>query len=98
MNEFDNEVDGRVTANGLNQELLMATQAFNLFSVNAKYSYNFTSLRRPITQYPQDMVAMQQLIWKVNPDLMIETGIAHLWFAHHERFYAGFVGYLKRVK
>ena len=77
MNEFNNEVDGRVTANGLNQELLIATQAFNLLSANAKYSYNFTSLRRPITQYPQDMVAMQELIWKVKPDLIIETGIAH---------------------
>lgn len=77
MNEFNNEVDGRVTAYGLNQELLIATQAFNLLSANAKYSYNFTSLRRPITQYPQDMVAMQELIWKVKPDLIIETGIAH---------------------
>ena len=77
MNEFDNEVDGRVIANGLNQELLTASQAFNLLSVNAKYSYNFTSLGRPIIQYPQDMVAMQELIWRVKPDLIIETGIAH---------------------
>lgn len=77
MNEFDNEVDGRVIANGLNQELLTASQAFNLLSANAKYSYNFTSLGRPIIQYPQDMVALQELIWKVKPDLIIETGIAH---------------------
>ena len=77
MNEFDNEVNDRVIANGLNQELLTATQAFNLLSLNAKYSYNFTSLGRPIIQYPQDMVAMQELIWKVKPDLIIETGIAH---------------------
>ena len=77
MNEFDNEVDGRVIANGLNQELLTATQVFNFLSINAKYSYNFTSLGRPIIQYPQDMVAMQELIWRVKPDLIIETGIAH---------------------
>jgi cephalosporin hydroxylase len=77
MNEFVNEVNGRVIANGLNQELLTATQAFNLLSLNAKYSYNFTSLGRPIIQYPQDIVAMQELIWKVKPDLIIETGIAH---------------------
>jgi cephalosporin hydroxylase len=43
----------------------------------AKYSYNFTALGRPIIQYPQDMVAMQELIWQVKPDLIIETGIAH---------------------
>jgi cephalosporin hydroxylase len=77
MNEFDNEVDSRVIANGLNQELLTATQVFNLLSMNAKYSYNFTSLGRPVIQYPQDMVAVQELIWKVKPDLIIETGIAH---------------------
>ena len=77
MNEFDNEVNDRVIANGLNQALLTALQAFNLLSVNAKYSYNFTSLGLPIIQYPQDMVAVQELIWKIKPDLIIETGIAH---------------------
>lgn len=42
-----------------------------------KYSYNFDWLGRPIIQYPQDIVAMQELIWNVKPDLIIETGIAH---------------------
>ena len=42
-----------------------------------RYTYNFSWLGRPIIQYPQDMVAMQELIWKVKPDLIIETGIAH---------------------
>ena len=42
-----------------------------------KYSYNFSWLSRPIIQYPQDIVAMQELIWEVKPDLIIETGIAH---------------------
>jgi len=42
-----------------------------------KYSYNFTWLSRPIIQYPQDIVAVQELIWQVRPDLIIETGIAH---------------------
>ena len=43
----------------------------------AKYSYNFKWLGRPIIQYPQDVVTMQELIWSVRPDLIIETGIAH---------------------
>ena len=41
------------------------------------YSYNFSWLGRPIIQYPQDMVGMQELIWTVRPDLIIEMGIAH---------------------
>jgi len=41
------------------------------------YTYNFTWQGRPIIQYPQDIVAMQELIWAVKPDLIIETGIAH---------------------
>lgn len=42
-----------------------------------KYSYNFTWMGRPIIQTPQDMVAMQEIIWATKPDLIIETGIAH---------------------
>ncbi len=42
-----------------------------------KYTYNFKWLGRPIIQIPQDMVAVQELIWRVMPDLIIETGIAH---------------------
>jgi cephalosporin hydroxylase len=41
------------------------------------YEYNFDMLGRPIIQMPQDMIAMQELIWKIKPDLIIETGIAH---------------------
>ena len=42
-----------------------------------KYTYNFSWLGRPIIQYPQDIIAMQELIFRVQPDLIIETGIAH---------------------
>jgi cephalosporin hydroxylase len=45
-------------------------------SIN-KYSYNFSWMGRPIIQFPQDMVAMQEIIWQVKPRLIIETGIAH---------------------
>ena len=41
-----------------------------------EYSYHFTWLGLPIIQYPQDIVAIQEIIWKVKPDLVIETGIA----------------------
>lgn len=42
-----------------------------------KYAYNFTWLGRPIIQLPQDMVAIQEIIWKIKPDLIVETGVAH---------------------
>ena|SRR5581483_8847419 len=42
-----------------------------------KYSYNFRWMGRPIIQFPQDLIAMQEIIWEVKPDLIIETGIAH---------------------
>ena len=71
MNEFAKEVISRVNSNADNKELRAATQVFNLESLKAGYSYNFSSLGRPIIQYPQDMVAMQELIWEVKPDLII---------------------------
>ena len=46
-------------------------------TVKELYCYNFDWLSRPIIQYPQDIVATQEIIWKVKPDLIIETGIAH---------------------
>lgn len=42
-----------------------------------KYSYHFEWMGRPIIQYPQDVLAMQEVIWTVQPDLIIETGVAH---------------------
>src|SRR5713101_2565055 len=42
-----------------------------------RYSHNFTWMGRPIIQCPQDLVAMQEIIWRVKPELVIETGIAH---------------------
>ena len=42
-----------------------------------KYTYNFTWLGRPVIQFPQDLAALQEIIWSTCPDLIIETGIAH---------------------
>jgi len=74
---FDNEVRDRIEANGADFALKAAGSAFIEASTLRKYSYNFSWLGRPIIQYPQDIVAMQELIWTVQPDLIIETGIAH---------------------
>jgi cephalosporin hydroxylase len=53
------------------------TREWFLESCREKYSYRFTWMGRPIIQYPQDIVAMQELIWRLRPDLVVETGIAH---------------------
>lgn len=50
---------------------------FMAVSAGRKYPYNFDWLGRPVFQYPQDLVAMQEILWQVKPDLVIETGIAH---------------------
>ena len=54
----------------------LTSQAF-LKTCEYRYSYNFSWLGRPIIQYPQDIVAVQEILWQVKPDLVIETGIAH---------------------
>ena len=77
MSDFQQEVSERAAANGRNKEFAEASAAFVRASFLPKYSYNFAWLGRPIIQYPQDIVAMQELIWQIKPDLIIETGIAH---------------------
>lgn len=77
MNEFEKEVAERITAYGCDRAMIEAGREFVQQTIAPKYSYNFSCLGRPIIQYPQDMVAMQELIWRIRPDLIIETGIAH---------------------
>lgn len=59
------------------ERLRRAAREFMRISAAKKYPYNFDWLGRPIMQYPQDIVAMQEILWRVKPDLVIETGIAH---------------------
>ena len=77
MTDFQTQQEKRVRANARDETLLPAAEAFMPASVSAMYSYNFSALGRPIIQYPQDMIALQELIWRIRPDLIIETGIAH---------------------
>jgi len=75
--KFIEERKERIKANGDNEELKKTAKAFNTASNSNRYSYNFSWMGRPIIQYPQDMIAMQEIIWQLKPDLIIETGIAH---------------------
>jgi cephalosporin hydroxylase len=75
--DFIIERKERIESNGSNDSLKKAAAEFNTESNKSQYSYNFSWMGRPIIQYPQDMIAMQELIWEIKPDLIIETGIAH---------------------
>ena len=77
MNHFMLEVQERLSKNANNIKLRDSALVFMGESVSPKYSYNFSWLGRPIIQYPQDIVAMQEIIWSTKPDLIIECGIAH---------------------
>jgi cephalosporin hydroxylase len=66
-----------VEAMAADPELRAAATEFFLRSCEHRYSYNFTWLGRPIIQYPQDIVALQEIVWRTRPDVIVETGIAH---------------------
>ncbi len=70
----------------MSDELRKAAKDFMLQSVGARYSFNFSWMGRPIIQYPQDLVAVQEIIWDVKPNLIMETGVRHggrLYFSLH---------------
>lgn len=77
MTNFKNEVRERIDEVLNNESLIKSSENFLDETIKSRYSYNFSWLGRPIIQYPQDIVAMQELIWSIQPDLIIETGIAH---------------------
>lgn len=75
--QFIEQVKQNIDALGKDRDMHDLTRIWLRDTLKHNYSYNFTWLSRPIIQYPQDMVAMQELIWQIKPDLIIETGIAH---------------------
>lgn len=75
--QFQKERFERIQMNAKSKNLVQAANIFMHESIPAKYSYNFSWMGRPIIQYPQDMMATQEILWVVQPDLVIETGIAH---------------------
>lgn len=73
------EVDGQQQSFGL-----YTKEAFEILSLqwvrigwNQKYSYTFSWLGRPLIQLPEDMIRLQEVIYRVKPDVIIETGVAH---------------------
>jgi cephalosporin hydroxylase len=79
MNDHDNfkaESAQEIQRQGEDGDLLTLTNQWIAKAAEHKYSYHFEWLGRPIIQHPQDMIGVQQLLWEIQPDLIIETGIA----------------------
>ena len=73
---FSAERAARLSTYLKKSKLTSTARDFFLASAEERYSYNFDWLGRPVIQYPQDIVVMQELIWRTRPDLIIETGVA----------------------
>jgi len=80
MNEiekFQMEIAGNIEGLMADHDVQALSRIWLREITRHKYAYNFSWMGRPIIQFPQDMIAMQELIWDTRPDLIIETGIAH---------------------
>lgn len=77
VDDFKALVSRNIQSIGENKDFLDLSNLWIEKCIPLGYMYNFSWLGRPIIQMPQDSYAIQEMIWSVKPDLVIETGIAH---------------------
>lgn len=77
IKQFEKERHDRILKNADDKKLKFFANQWLNESMIKQYVYNFSWLGRPIIQSPQDIMALQEIIWDVKPDMIIETGIAH---------------------
>ncbi len=75
--QFQLEVQQNIESLGRDQDLQALSRIWVRESAPHRWSYNFSWLGRPAIQFPNDAWAMQELVWSVRPDVIVETGIAH---------------------
>ena len=75
--EFKEYVNSNIESIGNDKNFIELSNLWNQAAIKHNYAQNFTWLGRPVIQVPQDLYAIQELIWTCRPDLIIETGIAH---------------------
>ena len=75
--EYLSEKKGRILSFGQDSTFQSLSNTWRTMALEKKYMNNFSWLGRPMIQLPMDAMAMQEIIWSVKPDLIIETGIAH---------------------
>jgi len=74
---FEEEVKRNATRQAEDASFAALSKRWIEASAARSYSYNFSWLGRPLIQYPQDVLALQEIIWSTRPQLIIETGVAH---------------------
>lgn len=77
IDDFSAEVLRNIESSARDGDLLDLSNRWIQKIIPYNYAHNFSWLGRPILQIPQDIYAVQELIWNLKPDLVIETGIAH---------------------
>lgn len=77
IEQFKHEVEKNINGLGKDLDLQALSRVWVREISPHKWAYNFSWLGRPAIQFPNDEWAMQELIWQIRPDLIIETGIAH---------------------
>jgi cephalosporin hydroxylase len=77
IEKFQAEVAENIAGLGQDKDVQALSRIWLREITRHKYAYNFNWLGRPLIQFPQDMAAIQELVWRIRPDLIIETGIAH---------------------
>lgn len=77
LRRFSEEVAANVDRLMADEDLQARSRAWLTEITRHRYTYNFTWLGRPVIQLPQDLLAVQEIVWRVRPDLIVETGIAH---------------------
>ena len=74
---FREEVAQNIEALTASTEMRQLGIDFVIATAPYRYSYNFRWMGRPIIQFPQDMLALQELVWRIRPQVIVETGVAH---------------------
>jgi cephalosporin hydroxylase len=77
LKRFSDEVKANIDRLTADDDAQQRARAWMNELTRQRYVYNFTWLGRPVIQLPQDLLAVQEIIWTVRPDLIVETGIAH---------------------
>lgn len=86
--KYEIDLDGKtlkvIGDTGVNELPLYGKEAFGHISDlwmktgwNQKYSYTFSWMGRPVIQHPEDMVRLQEVLYNLAPDVVVETGVAH---------------------
>ena len=77
IKQFEQERAEAIKAMGADKELRQKSLDWMLHADKYKYTYNYSWMGRPIIKYPNDILILQEMIWSLKPDYIVETGIAH---------------------